>query len=352
MKIAPWLISPRFDLAVFLGPTLAAMALVLLRAPLAPEGELPLPGWVVAVLLVDVAHVWATLPRTYLDPEARQAWPRLLIAVPVLGLVTGIVLHTIGARWFWTGLAYAAVWHFIRQQVGWVSLYQRRAGELRDGWARLDHAAIYVATGAPLLFWHLGPARRFEWFVPGDFLLPGPRPWLAWSIVVVAALGLGGYALISVVRARSAGQWPLGKWLIVLTTALCWSVGIVFTNDDWSFTWTNVLVHGVPYLGFVWVSSGAARQGAVVPWWWRSALGFLALVVGLAFAEELAWDRLIWHDHGAIFPGPNVELGRALKSVLVPLLALPQLTHYLLDAWIWRTRDPRNAALQALTAPG
>ena len=62
--------------------------------------------------------------------------------------------------------------------------------------------------------------------------------------------------------------------------------------------------------------------------------------------------RLIWHDHGALFPGPSVELGRALKSLVVPLLALPQLTHYLLDAWIWRTRDPRNAALQALTAPG
>jgi hypothetical protein len=34
-----------------------------------------------------------------------------------------------------------------------------------------------------------------------------------------------------------------------------------------------------------------------------------------------------------------VELGNDLLALLVPLLALPQATHYVLDGWIWRRRD-------------
>jgi hypothetical protein len=366
VRADPWLVSRRFDLAIFLAPALVALGLVTLGPTLAPDGELPLPGWVVAVLLVDVAHVWATLPRTYLDPAARARWPTAFVLVPALGWVLGVLLHARGPKPFWTALAYLAAWHFVRQQVGWVALYHRKAGDtLTSTWRRLDRAATYLASLGPLVAWHLSPPRAFAWFVPGDFRLASDLPLLAEVAPTLArAVGVGGPALVAAwavarsVDAARSGRWPVGVLVVVLTTAACWSVGIVATDDDWSFTWTNTLIHGVPYLAIVarWsgmgvreavglsastvgsggmgssASSGEGTQPA------RALAGLVPLVVGLAFVEELLWDRLVWHDHGALFPGPALTPSARAQALLVPLLALPQVTHYVLDAFIWRTQ--------------
>ena len=37
-----------------------------------------------------------------------------------------------------------------------------------------------------------------------------------------------------------------------------------------------------------------------------------------------------------------------LLALLVPLLALPQATHYLLDAWIWKVRPGNETAAEAM----
>ena len=46
-----------------------------------------------------------------------------------------------------------------------------------------------------------------------------------------------------------------------------------------------------------------------------------------------------------LFPLPQFEPAAGLLVFLVPLFALPQSTHYLLDAWIWRV-GPKNPDLR------
>ena len=38
----------------------------------------------------------------------------------------------------------------------------------------------------------------------------------------------------------------------MVTTALCWGLGIVVFNSDYAFTVTNVIIHGVPYMALVY----------------------------------------------------------------------------------------------------
>ena len=61
--------------------------------------------------------------------------------------------------------------------------------------------------------------------------------------------------------------------------------------------------------------------------------------MGLAFGEEWLWDLGIWHDHPTFF-GEGWDLGPGTQALLVPLLALPQATHYVLDGFIWK-RTPK-----------
>ena len=65
----------------------------------------------------------------------------------------------------------------------------------------------------------------------------------------------------------------------------------------------------------------------------------MAVLFGLAYLEEGFWDGFVWREHGGLFGVfatlPSLGSSDALIW-LAPLLALPQATHYILDAFIWR----------------
>jgi len=80
---------------------------------------------------------------------------------------------------------------------------------------------------------------------------------------------------------------------------------------------------------------------------------FVAVPLLLAYLEEGLWDGFVWAEHPGLFPAftalPVIRADDALV-LLVPLLALPQITHYVLDGFIWR-RDRAPAAWKAALRP-
>ncbi|HEX8845303.1 MAG TPA: hypothetical protein VF791_11695 [Pyrinomonadaceae bacterium] len=339
-----WLFSAPVDLGVFLGSAVVSLLALWIgaRAGVLDEGT-PEWTWIPAVLLIDVAHVWSTAFRVYFDGEElrRRAW--LYALVPVIGYAIGVALYSEGEIVFWRALAYLAVFHFIRQQYGWVMLYRARLGE-RDRLGRiLDTATIYLATLYPLIYWHTHLPRAFWWFLANDFAaLPSVierilRP-IYWTV-------LGLYACRSVSRWLVKGEVNPGKDIVVLTTAVCWYVGIIAYNSDYAFTVTNVIIHGVPYLALVYWYARTRRVSASAPYrrLARGPITFLLTLWLIAYVEELLWDRGVWHERAWLFGG-SWDVG-TLKVLLVPLLALPQLTHYVLDGFIWRRKSNPSFSL-------
>jgi hypothetical protein len=338
---------------VFGGTAVIALALVAAGSALGASDPAASPEWtwITGVLLVDVAHVWSTAFVVYLDPAERRRRPGLYGAAPLAALAAGIALYAAGEAVFWRALAYLAVFHFIRQQYGWVMLYRARGGE-RDRLGRwLDGAAIYAATLYPLIAWHTQLPRAFWWMKPGDFAagLPTMAAVIAGWIYGALLVSYAARAAIAIVRRRPAA-W--GKHVVVATTAACWYVGIVASNADYAFTVTNVFIHGVPYLALVYLYARAAsrepasRTGTTARMIGRrrGLVIFLATLWAVAYLEELIWDRAIWHDRSWLF-GSSLDVGRA-AMLIVPLLAVPQLTHYLLDGFLWRRgANPRLGRL-------
>ena len=336
-----WLFSPRVDLCAFGGSALLSLLLLLLGAQAGVlDSDAPDWAWVPAVLLVDVAHVYATAFRVYFDTEELKHRLWLYVLVPALALGVGVVLYSESEALFWRTLAYLAVFHFVRQQYGWVALYRARRGERRSssslGWW-IDASAIYMATIYPLIYWHANLPRKFWWFLAGDF---GAVPVLLERIAQpVYWLALGAYALRSAYCWFVRGEGNPGKDMVVATTAVCWYAGIVAFNSDYAFTVTNVIIHGVPYLVLVWWYARSRAPHARTPYRWLSRwpFVFLATLWLLAYAEELLWDRGVWHERAWLFGG--AWDAASLKVLLIPLLALPQVTHYVLDGFIWRRRS-------------
>lgn len=343
-----WLFSKRIDLAVFLGSAIASMIALWIGAQMGVlDDDTPDWAWIPAILLIDVAHVYSTGFRVYLDTDELRRRPWLYALVPALGYVLGIALYSEGAMVFWRALAYVAVFHFVRQQYGWVALYRAKAGERdRPGWW-IDTIAVYVASVYPLIYWHTHLPRNFWWFLPRDFAalpviihtIAEPLYWLA----------LAAYAINSLYRWRVKGQINPGKDIVVATTALCWYLGIVTYNSDYAFTVTNVIIHGIPYMALIYWHSRErlARAEGQGPYriFAHGPYAFIFILWGLAFLEEMLWDRGIWQERDWLFGG-YWELGW-LKIFIVPLLALPQITHYILDGFIWRRRSNPDFALVA-----
>lgn len=356
---SPWLVSRRFDLSAFLGPAFLALLLLPLGPKVAPTGETPLPLWIIAVLLVDVAHVWATLYRTYFDPEEILRHRARYVVTPLAVYAAGIVFYSISDALFWTVLAYVAVIHFVRQQYGWVALYNRRDPAAQRLDRGIDAAAIYASTIYPLVWWHAHLPRRFEWFMPGDFVEDVISLPLSTALAPLYGLALAIFTLRQIVRRMREGAWRTGKMVVVYTTAACWGLGILATDSDFAFTVTNVLIHGVPYMAIVWIYGRRAHHapGSWLAWIFHGRrIGvFYGLVAVLAYLEELGWDRMVWHERPTVFPFESLYLEDAVLVALVPLLAVPQATHYILDAFIWRTRAAENpdlARILSLSVPG
>ncbi len=362
----PWLFSPTVDLAAFLGSALLSLLLLAVGHQLGVlHGDSPEWTWVTAILLIDVAHVWATAFRVYFDPVEFRRRRGLYLLTPVISFAVGWAVYSeYGSLVFWRLLAYLAVFHFVRQQYGWVALYRNRGHETERFGRWIDSAAIYLATIYPLVWWHAHLPRRFAWFLDSghDFLavpqiaeqLLEPVYWMALLAYFARLLG----------RGFRFGQWNPGKDIVVATTAFCWHVGIITFNSDYAFTVTNVVIHGVPYFVIVFwswsrgskpddgqrdASAGTARSlfrptdgGSR----FRRILVFFATLWALAFVEELLWDRGVWHERAWLF-GAGWQADD-YAAVLVPLLAVPQVTHYILDGFIWKRRS--NPSLQSLAS--
>lgn len=332
-----WLFSAATDLGVFAGSAVLSIVLLAVGWQLnLLNANSPDWTWVSAVLLIDVAHVWSTGFRVYFDPQELKKRFWLYALVPLASYFVGVALYSESANLFWRALAYVAVFHFVRQQFGWVSLYRRKLNESDSLGKWIDTAAIYAATVYPLVFWHTNLPRNFEWFVPNDFGgLPQIVEQIAFPIYILA---LGLYFAKSIYLCVFKRFYNPGKDIIVLTTAVCWYLGIVAFNSDYAFTVTNVLIHGLPYFALIYVyaKQKSASANSAYRLFSSNIVFFLSLLWLLAYAEELLWHKSVWHERGWLFGADwNFE---DYKVYFVPLLALPQLTHYVLDGFIWRRK--------------
>lgn len=335
----PWIKTPLFDSLYILAPPFVALGIVgLLPDRFKTTDDMPLVSWVLLVVLVDVAHVYSTLFRTYANPTRFRQQRLLFWLIPLLCYGLGVTVHSLNGLWFWRCLAYLAVFHFIRQQYGFLRIYSRT--ETVPLWvSRMDGLVIYMASLYPIFWWHVTPGRHFNWFVDGDFLqyeAAGLKQvaGIVYACLLLAYVGKEGWLY------GRYGWFNTPKNLLVAGTVLSWYVGIVQFNGDLTFTLLNVISHGVPYMALIWASDYTALtrrlRAPLIPYRWIGYLGGLAL---LAYLEEGLWDGFVWREHQGIFGWfqalPAVT-SPTLLAWVVPLLALPQMTHYVLDGFIWR----------------
>lgn len=345
-----WIYSPSVDGVFILAPALLISVFIFCFQDLIVTVEvLPIWTWAVLIIGVDVAHVYSTLFRTYLDKEEFRARKTLYTVTPFLCWVVGALLYSVDALVFWRAITYFAVFHFVRQQYGFMMIYARHEKQKSAYFKKIDHYAIYAATLYPLIYWHTHLPRQFDWFIIGDFI--------AIDSAAIHVIGLLIYAaIITAYIGKESWQFfesrsiNIPKNLLLLGTMISWWTGIIYFNNDSAFTAVNVISHGIPYIALIWIYGN--HHGKISPdkrlfgnltFQQFFSVALLPLFIGclvlFAYLEEGLWDGFIWTEHKSLFQFfqvlPTIT-DKATQAWLVPLLALPQTTHYALDAFIWR----------------
>lgn len=341
LKNQPWLASARTDSVFILFPAILPLVLIwIFPSYFASQTAVTSLWWVILVLNIDVAHVYSTVFRFYWDKETFQQYKMHLIIIPLASLAAGVLLYAIDGMLFWRVLAYVAVFHFVRQQFGFMRLYSRKESYRRVSRV-IDTVAIYAATLYPLVYWHMFYTDQFNWFVKGDFItLPNTLApvlnMLYWTIISL-------YVSKEVYLGIRNKQFNIPKNALMAGTFVSWYAGIILFRGDLIFTMLNVIAHGIPYMALVYIY-GEKKNKRAFKFPWRTVTVFVLTVATLAYLEEGLWDVFIWNDHPDVFPltGFANPAPTPWLTFIIPALALPQITHYVLDGFIWKVSKEKT----------
>lgn len=332
----PWIHKPKTDSIFILAPSFIVLIIVFLfhNKLLQIEKNYSFYVWLIFIVGIDVAHVYATLFKTYFVKETFKESKKLLISLPIICFIIGLILFSFGTLVFWSFLAYVAVFHFIRQQYGFMRLYSRNEIKTKFN-VFLDNLIIYNATVFPMLFWFLSKNRKFNWFVENEFFLFENLNLIQYLYYLYFII-IGVYVVKTAYIYFNTKEFNIPKNSLIIGTYLSWYFGIVFYNNDLIFTLLNVVSHGIPYLALVYFKEvNNTRITLLKGFSTKSKVAvFVGFLLAIAFIEEFFWEIFVWQENFNF----NFEVSENWQLILVPLLTVPQFTHYLLDGFIWKTK--------------
>ncbi|MBC7464583.1 MAG: hypothetical protein H7256_01200 [Bdellovibrio sp.] len=290
--------------------------------------------WLLLVVGIDVSHVYSTLYRTYFSSTVSPALKPFLTLIPIICFCVAFFAALRSTSFFWTVLVYVAIFHFSRQQIGFLRLFTDVQGR-KTKLHRLNEISINAWTLGSILIWHLQGPKTFQWFVADDFMfmqsLKVTEPFIKYFILL-------SFVVVMAINLRAFAQKQVSKQvvLVLLSTFVSWYVPIVILNSDFVFTFANVVSHGIPYL--VLVYSREVKQNTS----FNRLHIFISVLIFFAFVEEALWDGFIWRDHAQFFESfyflPQLADGSFVKAFFLAVLIAPQLIHYVLDGFIWKKK--------------
>ncbi|WP_343681212.1 hypothetical protein [Chryseobacterium arthrosphaerae] len=332
----PWIHNAKTDWWLILSPPFLVLLIIFIFQKQIQELEnsYSFYTWLFLIVFVDVAHVYSTLFKTYFVKGEVQKRKLLYIGIPLISWGLGLALFQFGGLAFWSVLALIAVFHFIRQQYGFMRIYARF--EPNNWKKKIDEVAVYTATIYPMLYWFKTP-RAFTWFVSNEFnWLQNLPDYLRIATPLYFAILIIWIAKTSYETFKTK-KLNIPKTALITGTFLSWYFGIVYFNNDLLFTFLNVVSHGIPYVALIYIREIRQKDNHQLDRLliFKSAMGiflFIGVILCFALLEEFLWETLVWNEHFSL----DLTVPETVLQFLIPLLVVPQLTHYLLDGFIWK----------------
>lgn len=323
-------VHPAFDyLLIGGGLSLLVSALVYVKADM----TLALTaGWLPAFILIsNSAHFASSTVRLYTKPDHFQHFPFLTLLLPAIAFAVA----TLGMIWP-AGLgrnlqALYLTWspfHYAAQAYGLAVMYCYRSQCPLD---LTEKRLLWLTCMLPFLRSFLGASDSgLRWFVSQDFIAQHQRVagllQQVTSLLLVLTFAIPVVYFLRKSRTNSSPM-PLISLLIVLTNGVWW---IALDYLD-AFVWATVF-HGLQYLAIVIIfhvkdqmRKPNNRHSPLYHTGWFYGVSLL-----LGYGLFYCWPQFY------------VLLGFGLAESMLLVIAVINIHHFIVDAYIWRLRKDTN----------
>jgi hypothetical protein len=263
----------------------------------------------IGALIVDGAHVYSTLLVSYFDKNINIKIRRHLIWAPIITIVFCYSLYIYDYKTILISFVGSfALFHFIRQEAGWMKLAGRLDSQQTSGLSNIDLLTSYTFTIVPITYL-ISERNKGFWLSSGDLPIISNNYWYIGKYLMLIA-GCT-WLIANVVHWRRIKIINSSKVLVMLNNITAWFVALTFLSGSWVGLLLIIVPHGVPYFFLVAKENKKSSKYkiAIYPL-------FYLLCVLLYFLET----RLF-----------------GIKSpILISIALMPQIVHYYLDGIIWR----------------
>jgi hypothetical protein len=293
------------------------------------------------VLLSNSAHFAASTVRLYTRPGSFRELPFLTMGLPLASLLVlalGFVFPgALGQNLLSLYLTWSP-YHYSAQAYGIAVLYCYRSGA---PWDEGEKRWLRLACFAPFIFTFLTiQGAGLSWLMPEAVLAYPAAAAVRGFAASLAQVATFAGPIVLFARHQMAGRARLP--LISLLAVLANAVWLVMLNYEVAMVLAVIAIfHGLQYLALVTivhVKERVKRPDNRAPAW-RHAAGFYACCLGLGYLLFQVW------------PHAFVLAGFSYAESLLLVVAVINIHHFIVDAFIWRLRrDPSYAAAAAAGA--
>ncbi len=263
----------------------------------------------IGALIVDGAHVYSTLFVTYFDSNIKSKIKLHLILAPLLTILICYLLYIYEFKALLLSLVGSfALFHFIRQEAGWMKLAGRLDPKQPQILNKVDLFTSYIFTITPVLYL-ISERNRGFWLSRGDLPI---IPNLYWDTGKYIMLFTGLVWLgFNIRHWRKTKLINGSKLLIILSNLAAWFFALTYLAGSWLGLLLIILPHGVPYFFLVAKEHNKKSPNKL------TIYPFLYLLCVLLYFFE-------------------TRVGGLKNPILTSIAIMPQIVHYYLDGIIWK----------------
>lgn len=347
-KTQPWVHSWYADcMGFFLAPFLFIFLAIFKLPPFSGLDNSTFQFVIIMVLFIDWAHIFAQYHRIAYNPledkKLKWIYPLSYLAfIPIMAFIVGFA----SAPYVDTVLVYFVVFHFIKQQFGFIKIYSKTDGPKSKIESKLEDAFVYLTMFTPVFYWHVTPlGYEYKWvsmFIKSPIFI-----YVFWVSAVAYLVTFLIYVRNEYLRTKRNKMFNIPKNLSILTAILTWGLVSILSEATSLVIFSVTLTHDLSYTFFVWFIGRRDEHilKKKVNWisWW-SVPGFFAYVTVLILIShvimvvhlEMTFDHnWAYYLYGRFFNGITRIEGYWL-NLGWSLFFATQAHHYFIDRYLWK----------------
>jgi hypothetical protein len=296
--------------------------LAILIAFLLPEKNEIYLLMLAVVSIFDSGHVYITVWRTWWNTSLKPK-PKIFYTVPAGVFVAVFVWNYFSIPFLWTAVVYFTVYHNVRQLYGinkWYQLIENKFDKRADYF-------LYGICGLSFLALHFKPNFHYAFYTGQDlFIYPQAEVFSVLKIAVLALVAF--YLLYEFSLYRKHGRFFLNRLLFVLSAQAVYVFSCLLASNELQLLAPLVLTHALHYLALVVLTGAKTNNLLKLSWVKVTTLVLLSLLLFGGFEYYIENKALDFVSHSSV------------NSFLIALYLVPLLTHFILDAVVWKLNYP------------